>query len=84
MGIDREQAVMSSVSLAKLGQAQCSSHQFRSAQLAGLLAQSARSAGIQLNSAGWSIGSSDQWVRSRRLPGRFVGQGWLLADGLID
>ncbi|KAF3573033.1 hypothetical protein F2Q69_00058347 [Brassica cretica] len=69
----------SSVSWAKLGQAQCSSHQVRPAQLAGLLAHSAGSAGSQLKSAGWSVGSSDQCVRFGRLPGRLVGQGWLWA-----
>ncbi|KAF3494270.1 hypothetical protein DY000_02052131 [Brassica cretica] len=44
---------------------------------------SAGSAGSQLNSAGWSVGSSDQCVSSRRLPGRLVGQGWLWAGGFF-
>ncbi|KAF3562303.1 hypothetical protein DY000_02017195 [Brassica cretica] len=42
--------------------------------LAGLLAHSAGSAGSQLNSAGWSVGSSDQCDSSGQLPGRLVGQ----------
>ncbi|KAF2576246.1 hypothetical protein F2Q70_00002949 [Brassica cretica] len=46
----------------KLGQAQCSSLKCRSAPAAGLLAQSAGRAGDQLNSARWSVGSSDHWV----------------------
>ncbi|KAF2616811.1 hypothetical protein F2Q68_00039243 [Brassica cretica] len=57
MGTDREQAVMNSVSWPKLGQAQCSSHQVLPAQLAGLLAHSAGSAGSQLNSAGSQLNS---------------------------
>ncbi|KAF3570334.1 hypothetical protein F2Q69_00059967 [Brassica cretica] len=61
-----------SVSWAKLGQAQCSSHQVQTAQLAGLLAHSAGSAGRQLNSAGWSVVSLNQCVSSGRLPGRLV------------
>ncbi|KAF2613223.1 hypothetical protein F2Q70_00011442 [Brassica cretica] len=80
--------VANSVSWAKLGQAQCSSHQVQPAQLAGILAHSAGSAGSQLNSAaadpaGWSAGSSDQCDSYGRLPGRLVGQGWLWAGGLF-
>ncbi|KAF2577746.1 hypothetical protein F2Q68_00004470 [Brassica cretica] len=64
----------SSVNWAKLGQAQCSSHQVWPAQLAGLLAHSAGLAGSQLSSAGWSVESSDQCVSFGKLPGRLVGQ----------
>ncbi|KAF2592100.1 hypothetical protein F2Q70_00042929 [Brassica cretica] len=83
MGIDRELAVMNSVSWAKLGQAQCSSHQVWPAQVAGLLAHSAGSAGSQLNSAGWSVGSSDQCDSSGQLPGRLVSQWRLWAGGIL-
>ncbi|KAF2590517.1 hypothetical protein F2Q70_00038122 [Brassica cretica] len=55
----------------------------REQALAGLLAHSAGSAGSQLNSAGWSVGSSDQCVSSGRLPGRLDGQGWLWAGGFF-
>ncbi|KAF3513354.1 hypothetical protein F2Q69_00005961 [Brassica cretica] len=81
--MDHEKTKSSSVSWAKLGQAQCSSHQVQPAQLAGILAHSAGSAGSKLNSAGWSAGSSDQCDSYGRLPGRLVGQGWLWAGGLF-
>ncbi|KAF2574773.1 hypothetical protein F2Q70_00002953 [Brassica cretica] len=61
----------SSVSWAKLGQAQCSSLKCRSAPAAGLLSQSAGTAGDHLNSARWSVGSSDHWV----VPGSYRA-GW--------
>ncbi|KAF2570789.1 hypothetical protein F2Q70_00002950 [Brassica cretica] len=74
--MDHEKTNSSSVSWAKLGQAQCSSLKCRSAPAAGLLAQSAGTAGNQLNSARWSVGSSDHWVG----PGSYRA-GWLVNDG---
>ncbi|KAF2578250.1 hypothetical protein F2Q68_00002862 [Brassica cretica] len=50
---------------------------------AGILSQSAGTAGDQFNSAGLSVQVSDQWDRSGRLSGRLVGQGWLWAGGFF-
>ncbi|KAF3579382.1 hypothetical protein DY000_02032498 [Brassica cretica] len=81
--MDHEKTKSSSVSWAKLGQAQCSSHQVWPAQVAGILAHSAGSAGSQLNSAGWSVGSPDQCDSSGQLPGRLVSQWRLWAGGIL-